>query len=79
MTEWKTVSWQIEKHLRLSLRMDFPVSLFFKLRSLLVTCRINLVVAFGFSPQILGRWQGPTNGTTYHLPFYFIPFSRTLN
>ena len=57
----------------------FPVSLFFKLRSLLVTCRIILVVAFGFSPQILGRWQGPTNGTTYHLPFYFIPFSRTLN
>ena len=31
------------------------------------SCRVTLVVAFGFLPQNFGRWKGPMNGT---LSFY---------
>ena len=36
------------------------------------SCRVTLVIAFGFLPQTYGRWWGPMNGT---LSFYECRFS----
>ena len=56
---------------RISPRVQFPKSVNLNgagyfLALICGCCRVTLVVAFGFLPQIL-RWQGPTNGT---LSFY---------